>query len=577
MIEFLMKKYALSKQGAKDFIKSTIFCTITNIILMIPVSLLYLLVDDLLKREIETSHYYIYGIGIVVILIAIYVSNYFQYNSTFYSTYKESGVRRISLAERLRKLPLSFFAKKDLSDLTTIILNDASTLEHNFSHVMPQFIGSIISTCLIAISLFFFDSRMAIAALWVLPIALIIVGCSSKVQDIFNKKKNQAVLECTDGIQECIETVKELKANNAEDEYLKGLNQKIKKVEKKNIFAELGVAIFVMSATMLLKFGMATVALTGSYLLINGSLSVISFFMFLLVVSRLYEPMGGALINLATIISQNVNIERMNELNEYPIQEGSKKMQNKGYDIEFKNVEFSYDKKEKVLNDVSFVAKQGEVTALIGPSGGGKTTTAKLCARFWDATGGKILLGGTDISKIDPETLLCNYSIVFQDVTLFDNTIMENIRIGKKGASDEEVLKAAKEARCDEFVKKLPNGYNTIIGENGSKLSGGERQRISIARALLKDAPIILLDEATASLDAENETEIQEAISKLIKNKTVLIIAHRMRTVTSANKIVVLKDGGIAEQGTPEELLKKNGIFADMVKKQTKSIDWQLV
>lgn len=577
MINYLMKKYALSNQGAKDFIKSTFFCTITNIILMIPVSLLYLLVNDLLKGKIEPSHYYIYGIGIIVILIAIYVSNYFQYNSTFYSTYKESGARRISLAETLRKLPLSFFAKKDLSDLTTIILNDASTLEHNFSHVMPQFIGSIISTCLIAISLFFFEWRMAIAALWVLPISLAIVGCSSKVQDIFNKKKNQAVLECTDGIQECIETVKELKANNAEDEYLKGLNQKIKKVEKKNIFAELGVAIFVMTATMLLKFGMATVTLTGSYLLINNSLSVITFFMFLLVVSRLYEPMGGALINLAAIISQNVNIERMNELNEYPIQEGSKKMNNKGYDIEFKNVEFSYDKKEKVLNDVSFVAKQGEVTALIGPSGGGKTTTSKLCARFWDATRGKILLGGTDISKIDPETLLGNYSIVFQDVTLFDNTIMENIRIGKKGASDEEVLKAAKEARCDEFVRNLPNGYNTIIGENGSNLSGGERQRISIARALLKDAPIILLDEATASLDAENETEIQEAISRLIKNKTVLIIAHRMRTVTSANKIVVLKDGKVAEQGTPEELLKQRGMFADMVEKQAKSINWQLV
>lgn len=327
-------------------------------------------------------------------LTILKVSNYFQYNSTFYSTYKESGVRRISLAETLRKLPLSFFAKKDLSDLTTIILNDASTLEHNFSHVMPQFIGSIISTCLIAISLFFFEWRMAIAALWVLPISLAIVGCSSKVQDIFNKKKNQAVLEFTDGIQECIETVKELKANNAEDEYLKGLNKKIKKVEKKNIFAELGVAIFVMTATMLLKFGMATVALTGSYLLINNSLSVITFFMFLLVVSRLYEPMGGSLINLAAIISQNVNIERKNELNEYPIQEGSKNMNNKGYDIEFKNVEFSYDKKEKVLNDVSFVAKQGEVTALIGPSGGGKTTTSKLCARFWDATRGKILLGG---------------------------------------------------------------------------------------------------------------------------------------------------------------------------------------
>ena len=390
------------------------------------------------------------------------------------------------------------------------------------------------------------------------------------------KKENEAVIDCTEGIQECIETVRDLKANNSEDRYLEGLTKKIKKVEKKNIFAELGVAIFVISSSLLLKFGIGTVALVGSYLLLNNQITVLTFFMFLLVVSRIYEPMNNTLVNLAAIISSKLNIERMNEFYDYPLQEGSKKLKTNGYDIEFKNVEFEYSKGETVLKNVSFTAKQGEVTALVGPSGGGKTTISKLCARFWDATKGKITLGGIDISKVDPETLLNNYSIVFQDVTLFDNTVMENIRIGKKGATDDEVIKAAKQAKCDEFIKNLPEGYNTYIGENGCNLSGGERQRISIARAILKNSPVILLDEATASLDAENETEIQEAISKLVKNKTVLIIAHRMRTVTNADKIVLLKDGVVKEQGSPKELLGKNSIFKDMVNKQQESMEWKL-
>ena len=405
---------------------------------------------------------------------------------------------------------------------------------------------------------------------------MVIVGTSGKVQNIFTRKKNEAVIDCTEGIQESIETVRDLKANNSEDRYLEGLTKKIKKVEKKNIFAELGVAIFVISSSLLLKFGIGTVALVGSYLLLNNQITVLTFFMFLLVVSRIYEPMNNTLVNLAAIISSKLNIERMNEFYDYPLQEGSKKLKTNGYDIEFKNVEFEYSKGETVLKNVSFTAKQGEVTALVGPSGGGKTTISKLCARFLDATKGKILLGGVDISKIDPETLLNNYSIVFQDVTLFDNTVMENIRIGKKGATDDEVIKAAKQAKCDEFIKNLPEGYNTYIGENGCNLSGGERQRISIARAILKNSPVILLDEATASLDAENETEIQEAISKLVKNKTVLIIAHRMRTVTNADKIVLLKDGVVKEQGSPKELLGKNSIFKDMVNKQQESMEWKL-
>ena len=576
MLEKLMKKYALSKQGAKDFIKASLACTITDLCLMLPVGLLYFLVNDLLNGPIPNSHYYIYGLGIIGIIVLLSLSNYIQYNLTFFSTYKESGIRRISLAERLRKLPLSFFGKKDLTDLTSVILKDCEVLEHNFSHVMGQFVGAILSTCIIAISLFFINWKLALAALWVLPITLLIVATSGKVQNIFSKKKNDASLACLDGIQECIETIKELKANNCEKQYLQGLNTKIENVEKKSLTTELMTAVFVANSSLLLKLGIGTTALVGASLLVKNEITVMTFFMFLLVVSRIYEPMSTALMNLAAIIAQKLNIERMNEFNDYKIQEGTDKLNNKGYDIEFKNVGFSYDNKETVLKDVSFVAKQGEVTALVGQSGGGKSTVSKLCARFYDINRGKITLGGTDISKVDPEVILKEYSIVFQDVNLFDNTILENIRIGKKGATDEEVLKVAKEANCDEFVSKLPNGYNTVIGENGCHLSGGERQRLSIARALLKDTPIILLDEATASLDVENETVIQEAISKLIKNKTVLIIAHRMRTVTNADKIVVLKDGVVAEQGTPKELISNGRIFKDMVQKQQKTDCWNL-
>ena len=576
MLEKLMKKYALSKQGAKDFIKASLACTFTDLCLMLPVGLLYFLVDDLLKGTIPNSHYYIYGFGIVGIIVLLTLSNYIQYNLTFFNTYKESGIRRISLAERLRKLPLSFFGKKNLTDLTNVILKDCEVLEHNFSHVMGQFVGAILSTCIIAISLFCINWKLALAALWVLPITLLIVATSGKVQNIFSKKKNDASLACLDGIQECIETIKELKANNCEEQYLQGLNTKIENLEKKSLTTELMTAVFVANSSLLLKLGIGTTALVGASLLVKNEITVMTFFMFLLVVSRIYEPMSTALMNLAAIIAQKLNIERMNEFNDFKIQEGTNKLNNNGYDIEFKNVGFSYNNQENVLKNVSFEAKQGEVTALVGPSGGGKSTVSKLCARFYDIDKGKITLGGADISKVDPEVILKEYSIVFQDVNLFDNTILENIRIGKKGATDEEVLKAAKEANCDEFVSKLPDGYNTVIGENGCHLSGGERQRLSIARALLKNAPVILLDEATASLDAENETAIQEAISKLIKDKTVLIIAHRMRTVTNADKIVVLKDGVVAEQGTPNELINSGKIFKDMVQKQQETELWKL-
>lgn len=569
MIGKLMRRYALTRQGAIDFIKCTAITTLQNIMLMVPVALMYYLAADLINGSIPANHIYTYIAGCVIILVVFGVVFFVQYNSSFFSTYRESEHRRINIAEKLRTLPLSFFGKKDLADLTSTILGDCTVLEHNFSHVMPQFFGAMISTVLIAISLFFFDWRMALAALWVLPIALIIVGCSGNVQRGISRRKRNVAIAQADGLQEYLETIKDLKSYNAEESYLDGLKGKITALEKESFKAELGTAVFVVSASCILRLGIGTVALVGSVLLCSGKLDLLTFFMFILVVSRIYEPMQGTLMNLAAVIAQDVNVERMNEITDYPVQKGSDELDVKSYDIEFSNVSFSYDKNEKVLNDISFTAKQGEVTALIGPSGGGKSTVSKLAARFWDVDGGSIRLGGKDISQVDPEKLLSAYSIVFQDVILFDNTIMENIRIGRKGATDEEVMQAAREAQCDEFISRLPDGYQTVIGENGSALSGGERQRISIARALLKNAPVVLLDEATASLDAENETYIQEAISRLIKNKTVIIIAHRMRTVSGADKIVVIDGGHVAETGKPSELIKKNGIYAKMVRLQT--------
>ena len=493
----------------------------------------------------------------------------------FFSTYVESGVRRRTLAEKLRKLPLSYFGKKDLADLTNTIMSDCALLETASSHWIPELIGAMISTTIIVISLLFFDFRMALAAIWVMPIAFAIVLYSRKAMRHTHEKTNVYRIDCLDGIQEGLETLRDLRANNMCDQYMESLNKKIKAVEKHAIFAEFTNAAFVCSAQMVLKLGIGTVAVVGSYLLVKGEITVLTFFMFLLVVTRMYEPLQISLQNLSAMISLDTNCKRMDEILSHDEQTGNNTLTNEGYDIVFDHVAFAYNQKEQVLSDVSFTAKQGEVTALIGPSGGGKTTISRLAARFYDIDSGKITVGGMDISKIDPEKLLELYSIVFQDVTLFNNTIMENIRIGKKDATDQEVMAAAKLAHCDEFVENMPDQWNTMIGENGSELSGGQRQRISIARAFLKDAPIILMDEATASLDVDNESMIQESISKLIENKTVLIIAHRMRTVDGVDHIVVLKDGVVFEQGKPQDLKQQNGIYKHMVEMQMQSHNWK--
>lgn len=575
MIEKLKHKYALSSKGAKDMVRAFIAVTLSNLVLMLPVGLLYLLASYLLDNQLLQEKFVFFLIAIVVVLICIALTNVFQYRATFFSTYVESGVRRRTLAEKLRKLPLSYFGKKDLADLTNTIMSDCALLETASSHWIPELIGAMISTTIIVISLLFFDFRMALAAIWVMPIAFAIVLYSRKTMRHTHKKTNEYRIDCLDGIQEGLETLRDLRANNMCDQYMESLNKKIKAVEKHAIFAEFTNAAFVCSAQMILKLGMGTVAVVGSYLLVKGEITVLTFFMFLLVVTRMYEPLQISLQNLSAMISLDTNCKRMDEILSHDEQTGNDTLTNEGYDIVFDRVAFAYNQKEQVLSDVSFTAKQGEVTALIGPSGGGKTTISRLAARFYDIDSGKIIVGGMDISKINPEKLLELYSIVFQDVTLFNNTIMENIRIGKKDATDQEVMAAAKLAHCDEFVENMPDQWNTMIGENGSELSGGQRQRISIARAFLKDAPIILMDEATASLDVDNESMIQESISKLIENKTVLIIAHRMRTVDGVDQIVVLKDGVVFEQGKPQDLKQQNGIYKHMVEMQMQSHNWK--
>ena len=575
MMEKIQKATASSPEGARGLVRGVLACALQNVAFMLPTSLLYFLVRNLMTGS-AAGRTAFYVCGCLVCFALILLTTWFQYNSTYFTTYKESGVRRLNLAERLRKLPLSFFGKRDLADLTSTIMADCEVLEKTCSHFIPGLFGSLISTVVISVSLFAFDWQMALAALWVIPVSIAILLCSYRVQDRVQAKTMAVKMACADGIQEYIEAIRDLKASNAEGSYLEGLSEKIRAVEKQTVSAELTNAVFVTSAGMVLKLGIASVALTGSVLLVQGSIDVLTLFLFLMVASRLYDPMQGALQNLAAIIAMRTNVARMNEILEYPIQTGNDRLTNQGCDIVFDHVGFAYTSGETVLKDVSFTAKQGEVTALVGPSGGGKTTVSRLAARFWDYQKGRITLGGMDISQIDPEKLMSLFSIVFQDVTLFDNTILENIRLGRKDATDEEVLAAAKLANCDEFAEKLPDKWNTSIGENGCALSGGERQRISIARAFLKDAPIILLDEATASLDVENETLIQTALSRLIQDKTVLVIAHRMRTVAGADKIVVLSDGVVAEQGNPQTLYAENGFYTHMVDLQNGSQNWTI-
>ena len=579
MIKKVQERFALTHLGAVNLIKACVSCTISYLAIAMSIGVLYYFTCDVLEMLYGSSNtilYSMYLIEFVIVVILIFIAHYIQYNMTFYNTYKESARLRIRVAEKLRKFPLMFFSKRDLSDLTTTILSDVTGMEQALSHFIPEFFGSIASTLLLSISMFFFDFRMALAAVWCVPVSFLLVVLAKRKLSNAGFKDRQKQLVRTEKIQETLETIRDLKANHYTQQYLNEVDQVIDDCEKSQIKTELTNALFVVSSQLILKLGIATVVIYGVTSLINQMIDLKVFMLFLIVASRLYDPLSGTLQNLAAIISCDPKIARLNEIENYPLQTGEEKFEPSNYDIEFKNVSFEYQSEKKVLENVSFVAKQNEITALIGNSGGGKTTCASLAARFYELNEGVIKIGGIDISTVDPEILLSKFSIVFQEVVLFNNTILENIRIGKKDATDEEVMEAAQKAFCDEFVEKLPDGYNTVIGENGSKLSGGQRQRISIARAILKDAPIILLDEASASLDVESETFVQKALSRLIANRTVIMIAHRMRTIANASKLIVLEDGHVVEQGTPEQLLRKEGVYQRMVDLQKMSNEWKL-
>ena len=572
------RKYALTDQGVKNTKKGVFWTVIVNLIVMGGISILYWMMSGFIGTLTDAAPLpgAALAIGLVILFVLLsFVTHLQQYKATYGLVYNEVKTTRISLAERLRKLPLGYFGKRDLADLTETLMGDVNRMEHVWSHVLGYLYGSYISTAVIAVCLLVYDWRLAIACLWGVPVAFGLLFGSRKFAARSAERTKEAAVRVSDGIQEALENIREIRATNREDRYLEGLDRKIDEHERIMIRGELGTGVFVNAASVIMRLGVATTILVGANLILSGRIDFMLLFLFLLVITRVYAPFDQSLALIAEMFVSQVSADRINEIYETPVAEGAEVFEPKGHDIVFQHVGFAYDEKE-VLHDVSFTAKEGEVTALVGPSGSGKSTCARLAARLWDISKGTIQVGGVDISTVDPEVLLRDYAMVFQDVVLFDDTVMENIRLGKHGATDEEVRAAAKAANCDEFVQRLPKGYDTPIGENGAKLSGGERQRISIARALLKDAPIVLLDEATASLDVENETKVQGALSRLLAGKTVLVIAHRMRTVEAADKIVVLSDGRVAEEGAPSELMAKGGLYHHMVELQRQSAQWHL-
>ena len=572
------RKYALTDQGVQNTKKGTFWTVVVNLVVMGGVSILYLVMSGLMKTLTDGAALPAalpVLAGLVIFALLSFLTHFQQYKATYGLVYGEVKATRLRLAERLRKLPLGFFGKRDLADLTETLMGDVNRMEHVWSHVLGYLYGSYISTAVIAVCLLWYDWRLALACLWGVPVAFGLLFGSRKLTERQAERTKRAAVRVSDGMQEALENVREIRATNQEERYLAGLYRKIDDHERIMIRGELVTGLFVNGASVIMRLGVATTILVGAGLILSGQIDFMLLFLFLMVITRIYAPFDQSLALIAELFVSQVSADRMNALFDTPIAEGAETFQPKGHDIVFDHVEFAYDK-EAVLHAVSFTAKEGEITALVGPSGSGKSTCARLAARLWDVTGGAIKVGGVDIATVDPEMLLTDYSMVFQDVVLFDDTVMENIRLGRRGASDAEVMAAAKAANCEEFVSKLPQGYQTPIGENGAKLSGGERQRISIARALLKDAPIVLLDEATASLDVENETKVQGALSKLLTGKTVLVIAHRMRTVAGADHIVVLKDGCVDQQGTPQELMAEGGLFRHMVELQNESALWQL-
>lgn len=573
--------FALTDQGMKDFMRGAGFCALANLMLMLPIVVLYFAASDFIRHlddpAVGLPDMALYAVGIVVALVVMFVTQMWEYRATYTVVYQESARKRIAIAERLRLLPLSFFGKRDLADLTSVIMKDCSDQERLFSHTMPQIFGMGASTLVFAAMMFAFDWRLAASALWPIPVALAVLLLTARIQKSHTAKKNAASLSFADGLQEYLECHREIRSLNKVGVFQGELDCRIDRFEREKIDAELAMGVAVCSAQGFLRLGIASVIVVGTMLLVTGQVDFLVFFVYLLAVTRVYDPINVVLQAVAELMDMSLSLERMRAIENEPVQTGSTSFEPQGYDVVFEDVGFAYADGEDVLGSVSFKAREGQVTALVGASGSGKSTAVKLASRFWDVSSGTVFVGGVDVSTVDPETLLSVFSEVFQDVVLFDDTVRENIRLGKKDATNEEVLAAARAARCDEFVERLPNGYDTMIGENGSRLSGGERQRISIARALLKDAPIVLLDEATASLDVENETHVQAALSELLQGKTVLVIAHRMRTVDNADKIVVLEGGCVVEQGSPAELRgKPDGRYRRMLELQHESEAWVL-
>ena len=576
----LRDSLGLTDVGAKNFRRGVFFCTLANLVLMAPIGILFLLVSDFMDHLVAGAPLPAlapYLAGCVGILALMVLTQWAEYANTYHKVYEESARKRTDLAEHLRRLPLSFFGRRDLSDLTNAIMKDCSDQERMFMHVMPQLFGTGLSTAIVIVGIFFYDWRLALAAFWVVPAALLVMALTGKHQQRKAQAMEDARLEVADGVQEFLECAQEIRATNRSAAHLDALAAKLDAFERRQVASELTTGVFVTSAQAFLKLGIGTTVFVGATLLVSGQTDFMTYFAFLLVVTRVYDPVNLILQSIGELLSMRLSIRRTQELAAEKPMEGSTDFAPRGHDVVFEDVSFSYGDGEQVLRDVSFTAREGEVTALVGPSGSGKSTVAKLAARFWDADAGSVRVGGVNVADVDPETLLVDYAEVFQDVVLFDDTVMGNIRLGRAGATDEEVLAAARAAMCDEFVSRMPQGYDTMIGENGGRLSGGERQRISIARAILKDAPVVLLDEATASLDVENETQVQQALSRLLAGKTVLVIAHRMRTVANADKIVVLKEGRVAEQGAPAELMaREGGLYRRMVELQTEASGWSL-
>ena len=585
MFASFKKKYALSDRGMKIVVLGTLWTTLTNLIIMAGTTSLLLVMNafvEHLTAGASLPKVLPYLVGLLVFVLILFGTSWFQYSYSYGAVFSQTGTQRIDLAERLRKLPLSFFGRRDLADLTDTILGDVATMEHAYAHALSQLYGAVVSSVLIFLSLLPINWALDLAAFWSVPVAFTIIFATRRFVEASSRRTRQAQIRVSDGIQEALDCVREIHATNQEERYLERLSSTIDDTEATTVRTEMTNGLILNSAMVVLRLGVATTFLVAAGLIIQGRIDFMVMFLFLLMVSRIYSPFDQALMLVSELFQSQGSARRIRSINEEPVAEGSTEFHPDGHDIVFDHVAFFYPglageaAGEPVLEDVGFTAKEGEITALVGPSGSGKSTCARLAARFWDAATGSITVGGVDVSQVDPEVLLRDYAVVFQDVMLFDDTVMGNIRMGRCGATDEEVLAAARAANCDQFVSRLPQGYQTMIGENGSRLSGGERQRISIARAILKDAPIVLLDEATASLDVENETQVQEALSQLLVGKTVMVIAHRMRTVEQADKIVVLGHGRVVEQGSPQELMAADGEFARMVRLQAESADWSL-